>query len=442
MNRKQKLSQRVLALVLASATLFTSALPAFAMDDLSGMDTLPDIVDVDGEILDIGGVDFVVTPNESIEPDAEDSAAEPQEPELAGPPAAEQDTPLEEEAEEPFLVEDREETVNEPESEKSSGLDPPEDFSFAAQLEGGSASGMRRERASSGSTTIYIQTDSSIQYVYPFNGGNLQPAYIFSTADGQAAFCIEPARWNSVNGDLATGSQSFGSLSQSQQSKIARAIAAAGNNTSNHAYYVACQAIIWEIAYGQSHGSGSVYQAVIAANSAKLSAPYQDILGRMQQGGEHPSFMSPDPQNPTIHEMEENADGSYSIELTNSNSTASLHAGDFKSRAPLSFSVSSNKLKVTSPSTPDADSFVEWHSNEQSGSGLIFWSSNRQAKATLVGDSIPRDGLHGIRGNLQRALRCGRGCAARRQGARAGLPFHLQIRRQDQPAVGGRNLQD
>lgn len=163
MNRKQKLSQRVLALVLASATLFTSALPAFAMDDLSGMDTLPDIVDVDGEILDIGGVDFVVTPNESIEPDAEDSAAEPQEPELAGPPAAEQDTPLEEEAKEPFLVEDREETVNEPESEKSSGLDPPEDFSFAAQLEGGSASGIRRERASSGSTTIYIQTDSSIR---------------------------------------------------------------------------------------------------------------------------------------------------------------------------------------------------------------------------------------------------------------------------------------
>ena len=435
MIRKQKLSQRVLALILASATLLTSALPAFAIEDLSGMDMLP-------EIVDISGVDFVVTPNESIEPDAEDSATEPQEPEPAESPAVELDTSSEKESEESLPLEEQEETVNEPESEKSSGLDPPDGFSFAAQLEGGSASSMRRARAANGSITIYMQTDSSIQHVYPFNGGNLQPAYIFSTADGQAAFCIEPARWNSVNGDLATGSQSFGSLSQSQQSKIARAIAAAGNNTSNHAYYVACQVIIWEIAYGQSHGSGSVYQAVIAANSAKLSAPYQDILGRMQQGGEHPSFMSPDPQNPTIHEMEENTDGSYSIELTNSNSGVSLNSGDFKSRAPLSFGVSGNKLKVTSPSAPDEDSFVEWHSNEQSGSGLIFWSSNRQAKAPLVGDAIPRDGLHGVRRNLQRAFGCRRRCAARRQGARAGLSFHLQIRWQDQPAAGGRNLQD
>lgn len=389
MRRQHNLPKRLLALFLASVTLLSLAMPSFAMEDLSDIGDLPEITDIGGEIIDMSGSDITVTPtdpewSDDTSSDSSQDQDDPAEDNESLPPVREPESSSSESEDGSLPAEDQVEAASEPDADSASGLDPPDSFSFAAEMEGVAY------RSNSG-TTIYLQKDSSIQHMYPFTGGNMQPAYIFTTADGQAAYCIEPARWNSVNGDVVTGSQTFSGLSQSKQNQIARAIAASGGSASNHAYYMACQAIIWEIAYGQSHGSGSVYSAVIAANASKLSSAYHDILSKMEAGGEIPSFMSPDPQNPTQHNMTENG-GSYSIDLTNSNASVKLNAGDFKSKAPFKFSVSGDTLTVSSSSAPDQDAYVEWHSNEQSGSGLIFWSGGRQAKATLVGGSVPGDG--------------------------------------------------
>lgn len=60
--------------------------------------------------------------------------------------------------------------------------------------------------------------------------------------------------------------------------------------------------------------------------------------------------------------------GSWSIDLTNTNSKVTLSASDFTSRAPFNFSVRGNTLTVTSGSEPDNDFFVEWHGGGE-GSG-------------------------------------------------------------------------
>lgn len=335
------LSKRLGSFMLVIVMLLTFASPVFAYEDLSGLD-MTEIVDVSGGT---GGNGVIVEDNPQEDP-PEESTPEPSPTPGSddGNDSTTPDSSSGEDQDSPATsTPEKEEQENEkqdynPASELSS-TDTPGKVSFTASYEG---LGYR----SSSETIIYMIKDSSIQHMYPFSGGNMQPAYIFTTADGQAAYCIEPARWNSVNGDIVTGSQTFSGLSQSKQNQIARAIAASGGSASNHAYYMACQAIIWEIAYGQSHGSGSVYNAVIAANSSKLSAAYHDILSKMESGGEIPSFMSPDSQSPTQHEMTETG-GSYSIDLTNSNSSVTLKAGDFKSKAPFKFSVSGDTLTVT-----------------------------------------------------------------------------------------------
>lgn len=390
-QKKTSLSLRILSLFLTAVLLCSFAVSAFAMEDLSSMGGLPDITDMSsGEIVDMG-VGTVITPENSGSTGSATSSSYPENV-SSGNLNSTTETP------ESKPPKDEQQVSSAAPVTGNTEAFPPDGFSFPATL------GDTDSRArSSSSTTIYMQKDSSIQHMYPFNGGNLQPAYIFTTADGKAAYCVEPARWNSVNGDVVTGSQTLASLSAKQQSEIARTIAASGGSASNHAYYMAAQAIIWETAYGQKHGSGSVYNAVIAANASKLSAAYHDILSKMSAGGEIPSFMSPDPKNPTQHQMSENG-GSYSIDLENTNTKVSLKAGDFKSKAAFQFSVSGNTLKVTSASTPDEDSYTEWHSNEQSGSGLVFWSSGRQAKASLLGGEIPGDGYMVFSGDFNLPL--------------------------------------
>lgn len=311
MNRPKK--TRFLPLFMAALILALSVVPVSAMEDLSDLGGFSDIVDVGEDVSWGDGQDFTITSND------QENGGRPESGNANSGYVWQDDK---QQLENPLSVGGSESASESGESSAatdtaaaSPGMDSPASYSFSADMSGGAA--LYSTRASS-QTTIYMQRDTSIQHKYPFNGGNMSPAYIFTTADGKAAYCIEPARWNSVNGDVVTGSATYGGLSASQQKEIARAIAANPSGASNHAYYMACQAIIWETAYGQSHGSGSVYNAVIAANSGKLSSAYHDILSKMTAGGEIPSFMSPDPKNPTHHDMTDNGDGSWSIDLTNS----------------------------------------------------------------------------------------------------------------------------
>lgn len=324
-------------------------------------------------------------PNAS--PDGEEKSSQQEIPDVQLPEEVKPDNPVKDSGE--ILQPEEEQLPTEESTIGSSGLDPPEKVSFEASKE--IAVMGRMARSASGSTTIYMERIDDISHSYPFSGGSPYYGYIFYTAEGGTVYCVEPARFNSTNGTVVTGSKTYSGLTQTQQNDIARAIAANPSGHSNPYKYMACQAIIWETAYNQSPRGGSVYNAVIAANSGKLSSYYEEIRSEMENMGEIPSFMSPDPQNPTGHSMAESG-GKWSIDLENTNPSVTLREEDFETRASFDFSVSGDTLTVTSPSAPDSDSYTAWHGGSGEGA-LIFWNSSQQTKAAFDETAgIPADG--------------------------------------------------
>ena len=395
MNRFSHRTKRACALLMAVVTLASFAVSASAFDDLS------DVVNV----TDYGTTETPETPPSDIsktpeeEPDTD--LSDPQQPDAREevdtpvPSADAAEPPVKDTGEAPdpgqgeeFPPETDQALPNEP-TVGMSGLDPPDGFSFEFVRDRGSGTGRRMARASSIST-MYMEKLPGLTHYFPFNSTTIYNAYKFYTADGQTAFCVEPARFNSTNGTVVTSSLSYSALSSKQQAEIAKAIAACGGHSNNERYFTT-QAIIWEIAMGQFPRSGSIYKAVITPNAGKLDSYYEEIRSEMESSGEIPSFMNPDTNDTAIHKMEESG-GGWSIDLTNINSKVTLNASDFTSRAPFNFSVRGNTLTVTSSSEPDNNSFVEWHGGGE-GSGLIFWNSSQQTKASASPtQGIPADG--------------------------------------------------
>ena len=389
---KPNVRSRVVSLVLAVMMLVTSAVPAFAM----GYDDLQTVINMTGgaaasEVEFPDGVEQEpVVPTEDGEnmPDTDAGAPPPSaEEEPSDPPqsTAPGEAPgVLDSAVDPNTPPDRE---GEP-TIGSSGEDWLIPDGYVLYLGVGGA--MRKARsARSEQTAIYMQADWSMTHRYPFgSGSSTMPAYIFTTADGRTAYCIEPARFNSTYGHLVTGQLQYDKLSKSKRLEIAKAIAANTSGASNHRMYLATQTIIWEIASGQKHRSGSIYNDVIPVNG--LSSEYESILSAMENlGGEIPSFMGPDKNNAPYHQMTEGG-GSWSVELENTNSSVTLKAGDFSSAAAFQYSVSGDTLTVTANSEPQADAFVEW-SGGSGGSGLIFWvnDQNIQDKASWDAGALP-----------------------------------------------------
>ena len=185
-----------------------------------------------------------------------------------------------------------------------------------------------------------------------------------------------------------TGQLKYDKLSKTKQMEIAKAIAANTSGASNHRMYLACQVIIWEIAAGQSHRGGSIYNDVIVVNG--LLSEYESILEGMENlGGDIPSFMEENKNDAPYYEMTDNG-GSWSIELENSNDNVTMRPGDFTSVALFRYEVIGDTLTVSSNTAPNRDAFVQWSGGED-GSGLIFWvnDQNIQDKASWEAGAIP-----------------------------------------------------
>ena len=395
----KKLS-RILSLLMAAVMLASSAMPVYAFEDFGSLEDLSGYEE--GNLFDTPEEAPPLWDNEEDSLTWEDTFGEensdknssdfekaPSESDIQQPEQTPENTPAETEGE--TVPKEGDAPLPDEPVTGTSGLDPPDVFTFEMVRSGsGTSSGMRKARANPGSITVYIQKITGLSHAYPFNGGSPYNAYTMFTSDGKAVYCVEPARFNTTNGSVSTGSLDYNGLSDTQKKEIAKA-ASCCTTVGNADKYYAAQAIIWEICLNQSPRSGSVYSAVIAANSGRLGGYYEQIRSEMESLGEIPSFMSKDPQNPTIHEMTDNG-GSWSIDLENTNSNVTLKAEDFQTRAPFQFNVSGNTLTVDSPSEPDEDSFVEWHKGGE-GCGLIFWASSQQEKATYdETQGIPADG--------------------------------------------------
>mgnify|MGYP005798665403 FL=1 len=403
---KKTLGRRFLSLVLALVFTMSLAVPSSAM----GFDDLQTVVDMTGSTSEeVGGEtslpDFV-EPDEEVSPDKEEgnnntsSETEENLDQEEIPP--EDETPSEGDFNEgnfdDEVVTDEEtssaenaaledELTVDSSEEGENGWLIPDDYVLTI---GENNSGSQlMTRAAGEQTNIYHTTDWSLTHRYPFGSGtSTVPAYIFTTADGRVAYCIEPAKFNSIYGHIVTGQLQYDKLSMDKQLEIARAISANTFGASNHRMYLATQAIIWEITAGQGYRSGSIYNDVIGANG--LSSEYESILSAMKNmTGEIPSFMGPDKENAPLHQLEEN-NGEWSVTLENTNSSITMKEEDFSSKGPFTFSVSGDTLTVTSPTEADPDSFVQWSGGDGT-SGLIFWvnDQNIQDKATWDAEAIP-----------------------------------------------------
>ena len=318
---KQNTRRRILSFAFAVMMLITSAVPAFAM----GYDDLQTVIDMTGTAAsesagegDFSPEDIQQEPDSPIGPledmgESEDSKTPSPEDETVQEQSPEQNPPGQDVSEEPAREEisSTDETQpDEPEgAEKAGDTDASADEATIGASDGwlipdghvlymdSGGPALRMSRASNQQTAIYIESDWSMTHRYPFGSGtSTMPAYIFTTADGRTAYCIEPARFNSTYGHVVTGQLQYDKLSLDKQLEIARAIAANSAGSSNHRMYLAAQAIIWEIASGQSHRGGSIYNDVIAANG--LSSEYESILSGMQNlGGDIPSFMGEEKNN-------------------------------------------------------------------------------------------------------------------------------------------------
>ena len=379
---------RILSFLMSAVMLVSSAVPAYAFDDtLTGFEESGLFDSEEAPPLWDSEEDSLTWEDAYNEENSDQTQESPSESDVQQPEEIPENPPMETEGE--IITDKTEPSLPTEPVTGTSGLDPPDGWSFEMSKAGGSSRpGMFR--SSPGTITVYIQKIAGLSHSYPFSGGSPYNAYTMFTSDGKAVYCVEPARFNTTNGSVSTGSLTYNGLNDSQKKEIAKA-AACCTSVGNADKYYAAQAVIWEICYGQTPRSGSVYQAIIAPNSARLSGYYEQIRSEMESLGDIPSFMSKDPKNPTIHEMTENG-GSWSIDLENSNSAVTLNASDFQSRAPLQFSVSGNILTVESSSEPDEDSYVEWHKGGE-GCGLIFWASSQQEKATYdETQGIPSDG--------------------------------------------------
>ena len=373
---KAKTGRRLLTLLLAILCMVTTAAPSFAM----GFDDLQTVIDMTtgGEN---SGDDFYEFPETSVPDQKEDTPTPGEDDPLEEAPPAEDTPPAEDAEPEDPKTSTPEVPGDAPAEEKKTPavLDsgtPPNDglLPDGYVLTIGPAALRARSRATGGEqTNIYHEADWTMTHRYPFGSGtSTMPAYIFRTADGRTAYCIEPTKFNSTYGHLVTGQLRYDKLSLAKQTEIARAISANSSGTSDHRMYMACQAIIWEIAMGQNHRGGSVYSAVIVPNA--LTSEYEELLSEMENlSGEIPSFMDEDKDNAPYYEMEESG-GKWTVQLENTNSSVTLKAADFSSRGPFTYQVSGDTLTVTSSSAPDADSFVQWSGGDGStGLKIAFY---------------------------------------------------------------------
>lgn len=177
--------RRLFSFLLAVLMLTTFIIPASAMQDFDDLSTITDLT---GEAPDN-------QPDTGGEPDTDPSAPVPDG----------NDSETVPEPEEGEAITGNE---NDPATPTSLGVsgeewaDPPDGFTFRAYPANYNA----RARSDT-STVIGMTKDTSIQHRYPFKGGtSMMPAYIFYTQDGRAAYCVEPARFNSYHNNYVTGS--------------------------------------------------------------------------------------------------------------------------------------------------------------------------------------------------------------------------------------------
>lgn len=246
---------------------------------------------------------------------------------------------------------------------------------------------------------------------------NVTTIHCMDSYDGKVCYCIEPGVTRNVGDTYSGFGENFwdnypsqynntiepddikvllgrimqygyqGNISTSWKSQT---------NGDEMAHAIATQLLVWETVIGErdadfnhvSPGGKDAVKSVISANhplKSKIDSYYNSIVSSVQSHVEYPSFMSKSTGKATTIELE--WDGSkYVAELTDTNNvlskfTFSASATGFK------FSVSGNKLTITTDNAPTGDVTIT-ASRSVARCGVLVWTDNKYGPNGGIQDTV------------------------------------------------------
>lgn len=246
---------------------------------------------------------------------------------------------------------------------------------------------------------------------------NVTTIHCMDSYDGKVCYCIEPGVTRNVGDTYSGFGENFwdnypsqynntiepddikvllgrimqygyqGNISTSWKSQT---------NGDEMAHAIATQLLVWETVIGErdadfnhvSTGGKDAVKSVISANhplKSKIDSYYNSIVSSVQSHVEYPSFMSKSTGKATTIELE--WDGSkYVAELTDTNNvlskfTFSASATGFK------FSVSGNKLTITTDNAPTGDVTIT-ASRSVARCGVLVWTDNKYGPNGGIQDTV------------------------------------------------------
>lgn len=246
---------------------------------------------------------------------------------------------------------------------------------------------------------------------------NMTTIHCMDSYDGKVCYCIEPGVPRNVGDSYSGFGENFwdnypsqynntiepddikvllgrimqygyqGNISTSWKSQT---------NGDEMAHAIATQLLVWETVIGErdadfnhvSTGGKDAVKSVIGPNhplKSKIDSYYNSIVSSVQSHVEYPSFMSKSTGKATTIELE--WDGSkYVAELTDTNNVLSKFTFS-ASATGFNFSVSGNKLTITTDNAPTGDVTIT-ASRSVARCGVLVWTDNKYGPDGGIQDTV------------------------------------------------------
>ena len=248
-----------------------------------------------------------------------------------------------------------------------------------------------------GVSTLHIEWASGYDYDFPLAPGfPIYGKWSIYWADSQLVYCVEPRNLVSTEGKLLSTTETWNGLSADQQSYVGYTLLYGNKDGTNIPEHIATQAIIWEIALGYrtlddffTRTSDYIYNGLISGTAVQTH--YNELEKNIRNHSLLGSFMTDRAIEAQTYKLESNGSG-YSVVLTDD--SGMLSEMTFPNISGVNFSVSGNKLTITSDREIDPAELVECvkGSSSSSTSTMVFWvdagGGNDQVKVAGEPDPV------------------------------------------------------
>ena len=246
---------------------------------------------------------------------------------------------------------------------------------------------------------------------------NMTTIHCMDSYDGKVCYCIEPGVPRNVGDSYSGFGENFWDNYPSQYNNTIEPddikvllgrimqygyqgnISTSWKSQTNGdvmAHAIATQLLVWETVIGErdadfnhvSTGGKDAVKSVIGPNhplKSKIDSYYNSIVSSVQSHVEYPSFMSKSTGKAKTIELE--WDGSkYVAELTDTNNVLSKFTFS-ASATGFNFSVSGNKLTITTDNAPTGDVTIT-ASRSVARCGVLVWTDNKYGPDGGIQDTV------------------------------------------------------